>query len=100
MAMAQRWVRSTIGIVAFFLVLSIGISVTGSIDFTPDPNTGLIAAGNTLVGVLVVAMLVGLVVYAATEYAQTRRFDSITSQFDTRTIVLIPACWPAPSPAP
>jgi energy-coupling factor transport system substrate-specific component len=90
MAMAQGWVRSIVGLVAFFLVLVVGISVTGSIDFTPDPNTGLIAAGNTLVGVLVVAMLVGLVVYAATEYAQTRRFDSITSQFDTRTIVLIP----------
>ena len=28
--------------------------------------------------------------YAATEYAQTGRFDSITSQFTTRTIVLIP----------
>ncbi|HEY6013271.1 MAG TPA: hypothetical protein VIU37_04670, partial [Candidatus Limnocylindrales bacterium] len=88
--MAQSWVRSIIGLVAFFLVLIVGISVTGSIDFTPDPNTGLIAAGNTLVSVLVIAMLVGLVVYAATEYAQTRRLDSITSQFDTRTIVLIP----------
>jgi energy-coupling factor transport system substrate-specific component len=88
--MAQSWIRSIIGIVAFFVVLIAGITVTGSIDFTPDPNTGLIAAGNTLVGVLVVAMLVGLVVYALTEYAQTRRLDSITSQFDTRTIVLIP----------
>jgi energy-coupling factor transport system substrate-specific component len=90
MAMAQSWVRSIIGIVAFFVVLIVGMNVTGSIDFTPDPNTGLIAAGNTLVGVLVVAMLVGLAAYAATEYLQTRRLDSITSQFDTRTIVLIP----------
>jgi hypothetical protein len=88
--MAQSWLRSIIGIVAFFVVLIAGINLTGSIDFTPDPNTGLIAAGNTLVGVLVIAMLVGLVVYALTEYAQTRRLDSITSQFDTRTIVLIP----------
>src|SRR5436190_20357816 len=88
--MAQSWVRSIAGIVAFFVVVTIGINLTGSIDFTPDPNTGLIAAGNTLVGVLIVAMLVGLVVYALTEYAQTRRLDSITSQFDTRTIVLIP----------
>jgi hypothetical protein len=88
--MAQSWLRSIIGIVAFFVVLIAGINLTGSIDFTPDPKTGLIAAGNTLVGVLVVAMLVGLVVYAVTEYAQTRRLDSITSQFDTRTIVLIP----------
>ena len=88
--MAQSWVRGIAGIVAFFVVLVVGITVTGSIDFTPDPNTGLIAAGNTLVGVLVVSMLVGLVVYAVTEYAQTRRLDSITNQFDTRTIVMIP----------
>ena len=37
-----------------------------------------------------IAVLVGIVAYAATEYAQTRRLDSITRQFDTRTIVLIP----------
>jgi hypothetical protein len=88
--MTQSWIRGIAGIVAFFIVLVVGLSLTGSIDFTPDPNTGLIAAGNTLVGVLVVSLLVGIVVYAVTEYAQTRRLDSITGQFDTRTIVLIP----------
>jgi hypothetical protein len=40
--------------------------------------------------VLAVALLVGFVVYAAIEWLQTRRFDSISRQFDTRTIVLIP----------
>src|SRR5205085_24055 len=37
-----------------------------------------------------VALVVGLVAYAVAEYAQTGRVESITSQFDTRTIVLIP----------
>src|SRR4029077_17281520 len=35
-------------------------------------------------------LIAALVAYLATEYAQTHRFDSVTSQFDTRTIVLIP----------
>jgi hypothetical protein len=88
--MAQSWVRGIIGVLAFFIVLIIGINLTGSIDFTPDPNTGLIASGNTLVVVIGISLLVGFIAYAGAEYAQTRRFDSITSQFDTRTIVLIP----------
>ena len=88
--MAQSWIRGIIGVVAFFVVLIVGINLTGSIDFTPDPTTGLIASGNTLVVVVGISLLVGFIAYAAAEYAQTRRFDSITSQFDTRTIVLIP----------
>ena len=32
----------------------------------------------------------GLIAYAATEYAQTQQLESIARQFDTRTIVLIP----------
>ena len=37
--MAQSWVRGVVGIVAFFVVLFVGVNLTGSIDFTPDPNT-------------------------------------------------------------
>jgi hypothetical protein len=40
--------------------------------------------------VLATSLLVGFVVYAAIEWLQTRRFDSIARQFDTRTVVLIP----------
>ena len=40
--------------------------------------------------VTLAALAVGLIVYAAVEYAQTRRLDSITRQFDTRTLVLMP----------
>jgi uncharacterized membrane protein YidH (DUF202 family) len=84
--MSASWVRAAVGLVAFFVVLVIGVNVTGSLDATGD----LKGASDKVVLVVIVALAVGLVGYAATEYAQTQRFDSITRQFDTRTIVLIP----------
>ncbi len=88
--MSGSWLRAVVGVVAFFVVVVIGLSVTGTLDATPDPNTGLIASRNTIIVLLGLALLVGFLAYAATEYGQTNRLDSITSQFDTRTIVLIP----------
>ena len=88
--MSGSWLRALVGIVAFFVVLAIGLSVTGTLDATADPSTGLIASRNTVIAVLGIALLIGFLAYAGTEYAQTKRLDSITSQFDTRTIVLIP----------
>jgi uncharacterized membrane protein YidH (DUF202 family) len=89
--MSQTWFRAIVGLIAFLIVLVVGVNVTGAIDFTPDPNKGGVPAGfNTLIALLLVALAVGLIAYAATEYAQTARLESITSQFDTRTIVLIP----------
>jgi uncharacterized membrane protein YidH (DUF202 family) len=88
--MTQAWVRAVVGLIAFFVVLVIGINVTGTLDLTADPNTGLVHAQNSIILILVIALLAGLIAYAATEYAQTRTLESITSQFDTRTIVLIP----------
>ena len=88
--MSQSWMRAIIALVAFVLVLFVGINLSGGLDLTPDPDTGLIASQNTIIAIFAVALLVAFAVYAGTEYAQTRRLDSITSQFDTRTIVLIP----------
>jgi uncharacterized membrane protein YidH (DUF202 family) len=88
--MTTSWVRALVGIVAFFVALIIGLNVAGTLNTTVDPNLGLIEGRNTLILLFGIAVLIGLVAYAATEYAQTRRLDSITSQFDTRTIVLIP----------
>ena len=60
-------------------------------DFEPSPNPDELPPGaNLFMFVLAVALVIGFVVYAAIEWLQTRRFDSITRQFDTRTIVLIP----------
>jgi energy-coupling factor transport system substrate-specific component len=88
--MSASWVRATLAVIAFLVVLFIGINVTGALDFTADPNTGIIASSNTLIAISAIALLVAFVVYAGIEYAQTQRLESITSQFDTRTIVLIP----------
>ncbi len=88
--MTQTWLRAIVGLIAFFVVLVFGINVTGTLDLTADPTTGLVHAQNSIILILVIALLAGLIAYAATEYAQTRTLESITSQFDTRTIVLIP----------
>jgi hypothetical protein len=88
--MSGSWLRAIVGIVVFFVVLVIGLNVAGSIDTTVDPNLGLIQGRNTLILIFGIAILAAFLAYAATEYAQTQRLDSITSQFDTRTIVLIP----------
>jgi len=78
--MAPSWIRAVVGIVAFFVALLIGLNVAGTLNTTVDPNLGLIEGRNTLILLFGIAVLVGLVAYAATEYAQTRRLDSITSQ--------------------
>jgi energy-coupling factor transport system substrate-specific component len=88
--MGQGWVRAIAAIVAFFIVLALGVSIVGPLDFTADPDTGIIGGANTLIVVFGLALLIAFVAYAATKYAQTKRFDSITSQFSTRVIVMIP----------
>ena len=88
--MSGAWLRVGVGIVATIIAAIAGLSLAGTLDATPDPNTGLIAGANTFMLVLAIALLIGFVAYAFTEYAQTKRLDSIVGQFDTRTIVLIP----------
>jgi len=88
--MAPSWIRALAGLIAFFVVLVVGVVAVGAIDTTVEEGTGLIAGRNTLILVFGLAVLVGLIVYALVEYAQTGRLESISSQFDTRTIVLIP----------
>lgn len=75
---------------AFLVALVAGMSLAGTLDATADPDTGLIAGANTFMLLVAIALVIAFVVYAAVEYAQTRRLDSIARQFDTRTIVLIP----------
>jgi hypothetical protein len=84
--MAGTWVRALVGIAAFVIVAAIGIVATGTLDATAD----LKGSANKVVVIVLIALIVGFVAYLAMEYFQTNRFDSITSQFDTRTIVLIP----------
>lgn len=88
--MSQTWVRAIVALVPVALVLIVLFYLSGAIDLTPDPTSGVPVGFSRIIAILLVALVVGLVVYAALEYAQTRRLDSITKQFDTRTIVLIP----------
>jgi hypothetical protein len=88
--MSTALVRAVVGIAAFVVALIVGLTVGGGFDKTVDPDLGLILGRNSLILIFGIAVLVGFVAYAVVEYAQTRRLDSITSQFDTRTIVLIP----------
>lgn len=88
--MAASLVRTLIAIAAFFAIVIVGLNVSGPLDLSADENTGLIAAQNTVIVLLAIALLGAFIAYAGIEYAQTGRLESITSQFDTRTIVLIP----------
>jgi hypothetical protein len=84
--MSGSWVRALVGVVVFFVVLVIGVNVTGSLD----AGTDLKNAANKVVATVIVALVIAFIAYAVVEYGQTNRLESITSQFDTRTIVLIP----------
>jgi energy-coupling factor transport system substrate-specific component len=69
--------------IAFVVVAVAGIVV---LNFGGDT----VAQSASWVYLTLAAFIVAFIVYAAIEYSQTRRFDSITSQFDTRTLVLMP----------
>src|SRR5512141_2825969 len=84
--MSGNWVRVLVGIAAFGIVAAVGIIATGTLDATTD----LKGAADKVVAIVLIALAIGFVAYLAVEYAQTKRFDSITSQFGTRTIVRIP----------
>ena len=79
--MSQRWLRILAAIVAFAIVVVVGIVIGGT--FTADST-------NSWALITAIALVVGFVAYAGIEYLQTGRFDSIARQFDTRTIVLMP----------
>lgn len=80
--MQPSWLRWAAALVAFIVVAFLGIGVFG--DFSGE------GAGNTWALVAAIGLVVAFVVYAAVEYAQTGGIASISSQFDTRTIVLMP----------
>ena len=78
---SQRWLRILAAIVAFAVVVFIGIVARRQVTAESTKSWALITA---------IALVVAFMAYAAVEYLQTGRFDSIARQFDTRTIVLMP----------
>ncbi len=79
---SQTWLRVTVGLVAFLAIAVVGLAGLAGLE--------LDRALSSFALVMVVAIPAGVAMYAAVEYLQTRRLDSITRQFDTRTLVLIP----------
>ncbi|MET0772649.1 MAG: hypothetical protein ABWZ82_06175 [Candidatus Limnocylindrales bacterium] len=80
--MSQLMVRILAGIAGFVVVAVIGIA--GLLSFAPDrasDSWALVAVGSLAAAILL---------YGFVEYAQTGQVESISRQFDTRTIVLIP----------
>ena len=86
--MVLRWLAA---LAAFLVVAFIGIIGFGDFNQGFDPQAGYDVAGaNSFALIFAIGLVVGFVVYAVVEYAQTRSLRSISQQFDTRTIVLIP----------
>ena len=76
--MVTRWIAAA---AAFIAVLVVGIVVG---DFSEA------GAANSWAVVAAIALVVAFLAYAAVEYAQTGGFASIASQFDMRTLALMP----------
>jgi len=79
---SRTWLRVGGGLLVFALIAVVGLGALGGLEFDEALDTFAI--------VMVVAIPAGVITYALIEYAQTRRIDSITRQFDTRTLVLMP----------
>ena len=80
--MSQTWLRVAGGLLVFALIALAGLGLLGGLEFDE--------ALDTFTLVMIVAIPAGIAAYALIEYLQTRRIESITRQFDTRTLVLMP----------
>ena len=86
--MIVRWVAAA---AAVLIVILVGMVTIGDFGTGIDPDSFFDAEGaNSFALIGAIALVVGFLVYAAVEYAQTGGFGSIAAQFDTRTIVLMP----------
>jgi len=85
------WTRVVAAIAVFAIVSVGGILALGTFGEKPDPSLGYTIQGaNSFALVFALALIAAFVVYALLEYSQTGGLASIASQFDTRTIVLMP----------
>lgn len=80
--MSQFVVRIVAGIAGFVIVAVLGIA--GLLSFAPD------RANDSWALVAIASLAAAILLYGFVEYAQTGQVSSISRQFDTRTIVLIP----------
>ncbi|CAN5795614.1 hypothetical protein BH20CHL5_BH20CHL5_01700 [soil metagenome] len=80
--MSQQALRAVVSVAAFLAVAFLGIAFVWNFSAEEASRSWAILSA--------VAAVVAFAVYAGVEYLQTRRVESISRQFDTRTIVLIP----------
>jgi energy-coupling factor transport system substrate-specific component len=86
--MVVRWIAA---LAAFAIVILIGVVTIGNFGTGIDTGSFFDTEGaNSFALIGAIALVFAFLVYAAVEYAQTGGFASIASQFDTRTIVLMP----------
>ena len=86
--MVVRWIAA---LVAFLAVAVIGVLALGNFNTGLDPDNFFDTEGaNSFALIGAIGLVAAFVVYAAVEYAQTRALTSISSQFTTRTLVLMP----------
>jgi hypothetical protein len=86
----QRAIAVAAGVIAFVIAAAAGILLVGNFGAL-DPTSGVNLTGaNSLAVILAVALVIGFAGYAVAEYRLTGSIASISRQFDTRTIVLIP----------
>ena len=88
-ATASPWVRVVVGVTAALVALLVGLVAVGTFDNRLD-DAGIAAGARTLTVLGLLAASVGVLAYGAVELRQTGRLESISRQFGTRTIVLMP----------
>lgn len=85
-------VRFAIAFVVFLVAAGLGILAFGDFNTGIDPDSYFNSVSvDSFALILAVSMLLGMVVFFALEYLQTGQLASLSGQFGTRTIVLMPA---------
>lgn len=85
-------VRFAVAFVIFLAAAGLGILAFGNFDSGIDPDSYFSSVSvDSFALILAVAMLIGMVVFFALEYLETGHLASLSGQFGTRTLVLMPA---------
>jgi hypothetical protein len=87
---SQRLFRVGAAIVVTIVVAVVGALLFGDFGAPPDPEGVNTVGARSFALILAIAAAAGFLTYAGIEYAQTGSLASISRQFDTRTLVLIP----------
>lgn len=88
--MSERWMRFIPAVAVLGAIAYVGIVFFGNFSGPADATGVNVTGANSFALILAVALVAGFLTYALVEYLQTGRFESISRQFDTRTIVLMP----------